>query len=332
MIHHEFWPTSLLHLPVFIYALGQSLRFRSCNYFVWANPKIKTGGWVGYSRNDLFSHLPEKYLPQSILISPKLSKEEVVRLWEESTPGGLYPVVVKPNLGGNKGRGVKYISTPEELLKYHPKALQEYIIQEYIDEPEEFGVFVLRTPDGFQISSVVQKDFLILHGDGRSTLKELWQKHSRARQFIREHDLPMYSERVLEVGQTIWLQPLASRSKGTRYVNANSIIDDMLTGHFEVLTKSIPQFFYGRIEVRAPSVNALGEGRFKVFDISGVGAEPGHIYDSNYKWTQAIKDLLWHWKMLSVIVSHNRKKKFAKESAWTTFKTVFQYRFKGNDL
>ncbi|MCO5114170.1 MAG: hypothetical protein M9899_08340 [Bdellovibrionaceae bacterium] len=327
MIHHEFWPTSLLHLPVYIYALGQALRFRSLNYFVWANPKIATGGLKGYSRYKILQHVPESHLPATVLVFASATPEDVEKLWSEK--GGAFPIVVKPDLGGSQGFGVKLINDQEELLKYHKKVKYNYLIQTYVDEPEEFGVFVLRTSEGFQISSLVQKDFLILHGDGRSSIKELFYKHGRASQFISVHELPHYSERILEVGQNVWLQPLGSRRKGTRFVNANSIIDESLTDHFQILTKHIPQFFYGRLEVRAESVRALSEGRFKVMDISGVGSVPGHIYDSGYKWTQAIKDILWHWKRLSDIVNVNRKR-LSKESASTTYKTIFFS--KGSDV
>lgn len=329
MVHHEFWPTSLLHLPLYFYYLGQSIRFGSLNYFAWANPQIPTGGLVGYSKYEILKHLPADHIPRTLAVNPTQDFEEV----EKDRQGKRidFPLIAKPDLGGGEGFKVKFIQDVEQLRKYHKNSKQTYLIQEYVDEPEEFGVVFFRTGDHFQLTSVVQKDFLILYGDGRSDIKTLHRKNQRAKKFFSEHQLPHYSERVLEVGEKILLQPIASRAYGTRFINANSIIDEQMTDCFNKLSKNVPQFYCGRIEVRAESVSDLLEGRFKVVDIAGVGGSPAHIYDPNYKTSQAIKDLLQHWRQISRLVKVNRSK-FKKESAFTTLKTIFKYYFNRGSL
>jgi hypothetical protein len=43
--------------------------------------------------------------------------------------------------------------------------------------------------------------------------------------------------------------------------------------------------YYGRVDVRAESEEALRAGRFIVLELNGVSSEPGHIYDPSYSLT-----------------------------------------------
>lgn len=323
MVHHEFWPASLFYLPIYFYYLGQSIRFRSLNYFAWVNPGMKNGGMIGYSKYSILKKVPSQFVPTTLLIEKTQLGFNHVELKLREHPDLSFPVIVKPDQGA-RGFGVKLVQNSQELRDYHNSAKSDYLIQAYLDDPQEFGVFVVKTAQEFYVSSVTQKDFLILYGDGRSSMKELFLKHPRANKYFSISDLPLYNERVLEVGQKILLEPIGNHCRGTKFVNANSIIDDSLTSHFEKLCKSIPQFYYGRFDVKAASVAALVEGKFKIMEVNGASSEPGHIYDPNYKLRQAYKDLFWHWKKMSQIVAVN-KKQYPKESLLTTVKTIVNY-------
>lgn len=282
---------------------------------------MENGGLIGYSKYKILMQLPTNRVPPTLLVNVEQDLDEVFQWMKEQKLD--FPVIAKPDQGA-RGFGVEFIENEEQLKKYHKKTKIDYLVQGYLDDPQEFGVFVIQAPEDFYISSIIQKDFLILYGDGRSTLKELFNKHPRASKYFTVKDLPLYTDRILEVGEKLLLEPIGNHCRGTKFVNANSIIDEKLTQYFKELTESVPGFYYGRFDIKAPSVEALCQGEFKVLELNGASAEPGHIYDPKYKLKQAYKDLFWHWKKMSEIVEMNRKK-YPKENTLQTLRTVLKY-------
>ena len=69
----------------------------------------------------------------------------------------------------------------------------------------------------------------------------------------------------------------------------------------------------------------LYQGKFKVMEVNGISAEPGHIYDSQISLRQAYKDLFWHWDKMAQIAEKNWKLGIKKESFWQSLRSMLDY-------
>lgn len=322
LLHHEYWPSQIFYFPILFVVLKNAMKLGSLNYFCWTNPKMQNGGLIGYSKQAMLEQIPKVFCPETLRINPKepLSTVELLLLKNNFT----YPFIAKPDRGA-RGYRVELIEDIKSLRQYHYTSKADYLIQEFIDDTQEFGVFVVRTEDEFFVSSLVQKEFLSLVGDGKSSLETLYNKHDRASKYYKKEELPTYLDRILPEGKTILLEPIGNHCRGTKFVNANKFIDQTLTDTFKNLVLKMPDFHYGRFDVKANSFEALRNGNFKVMEINGISSEPGHIYDPNMGLVQAYKDLFWHWEKMYEIASQNKKNGQNKESITTTVRALLDY-------
>ena len=60
-------------------------------------------------------------------------------------------------------------------------------------------------------------------------------------------------------------------------------------------------------------------------ELNGASSEPGHIYDSANTLFKAYKDLLFHWKRLSVISHENMKNGLRPVSFSLIIKSYFKF-------
>ena len=108
----------------------------------------------------------------------------------------LWHVIIKPDIGF-RGLLVKKLNSDADLATYIEKhSFIDLILQEYIDLPNECGIFYTRLPNAEKgkISSITLKKFLAVEGDGSSTILELIRKDKRAvryehliKEFIANH-------------------------------------------------------------------------------------------------------------------------------------------------
>lgn len=322
LLHHEFWAAPVFYTPIFFSFLKNAFKLGSLNYFCWANPKIENGGFIGYSKLKLLEQLPKDLIPRTLVLDPKISFSDVESLIINEKYS--YPFIAKPDKGA-RGYRVRYIEKLRDFRDYHKTAKQPYLIQDYIDLPKEYGVFIVRTEEQFYISSLVDKEFLALEGDGKSSLEALYNNHERASKYFRKSDLPAYLDRVLLPSERVLLEPIGNHSRGTKFVNANMHVDDQLRATFEKLVLTMPDFYYGRFDVKANSLEDLKKGLFRIIEVNGVSSEPGHIYDPKYPLESAYRDLFWHWDKMSEIASKNKAQGRTKESFVKTFISLLDY-------
>jgi hypothetical protein len=85
--------------------------------------------------------------------------------------------------------------------------------------------------------------------------------------------------------------------------------DEKLTSTIDGICKQIPGFYFGRLDIRFESWEALKEGRnFSIIEVNGAGAEPTHIYDPRHSLFFAWKEIIRHWIILNRISRMNHKK------------------------
>jgi len=78
---------------------------------------------------------------------------------------------------------VKRVNNESEASQYLSEIKIDFIVQEFVDLPLEFGVYYVRFPNeerGF-VNSITAKEFLYVQGDGLKTLQELIFEKDRAR-------------------------------------------------------------------------------------------------------------------------------------------------------
>ncbi|HEX4374165.1 MAG TPA: hypothetical protein VHZ50_12765, partial [Puia sp.] len=77
--------------------------------------------------------------------------------------------------------------------------------------------------------------------------------------------------------------------------------------------KSVPEFYYGRLDIKYNSWEELCEGKnFSVIELNGAGSEPTHIYDPKHSLFFVWKEVVRHWHLLFKISKMNAEQKKIK--------------------
>jgi len=321
---YEFWPTWLFYIPIALTWGVLALRYRSITLPTVANPLFPEGDLTGESKSKILDlvlpegkkwfarHATYKRPNQERAIAADMQRAMSVL----SKAGISFPVVTKPDIGC-RGVGVRLAKNKKELADYianFPPG-QTILFQEYIPYEPEAGIFYIRlpgAPQGF-IFSITLKYFPRVIGDGRSTLRELIEKDPRAGR-IKHVYLPRHAsqlERVLLPGETFRLNFAGSHSRGTIFRNGNTYITTSMCDIFDRVAKTIPEFYFGRFDVRFPDFKTLQSGEnFKIVEINGAGGEATSIWDSATPLGEAYKTLIRQWALLYRIGSLNRARGF----------------------
>ncbi len=305
----EYWPFAVVYLPVFVYWLWLSLKARSLFFFSASNPSILTGGLLGESKRDILDRISNEFTPKTLFVEAPAHLDSVLAQIEQQ--GIPYPLIAKPDLG-ERGWQVEKIEHWEYLVNYIQQNSFDFLIQEYVDEPIELGVFYYRMPGQARgvVSSVVQKEFLSIRGNGCDCVEELIRQNERA-----VLQLPVLRAKYGSIfqtipapGETITLVPIGNHCKGTKFLNANHLITPELVRVFDRISVPIDGFYFGRYDLRCRSVADLYAGRhIKIMELNGAGAEPAHIYQPGFSIWEAWRVLLHHWRVLYDISRENHR-------------------------
>jgi hypothetical protein len=301
----EYWPFGIIQFPLFIYWLWLSARARSLFFFSASNPGIVMGGMFGESKYDVIKKIPQVYVPKTLLIKIPASKAEVLN--EIRANELSFPLIFKPDLG-ERGYLVKKIKTEQQVEQYLDHRVN-FLIQEFIDLPLEFGVFYTRFPNepNGRVSSIVMKEMLDVIGDGQSTLAELILNKDRAK-LQWEKLRQIYQEDIFKViprDKRIELVSIGNHALGTKFLDGNYLINEKLSASFDAISKQIDGFYFGRFDLRCGSSDDLLQGRVKIMELNGCGAEPAHIYEPGYPLFKAIRVLFSHWKNIYLVSRQN---------------------------
>lgn len=243
-----------------------------------------------------------------------------------------FPLIVKPDVGF-RGLLVKKINSEKELINFLKNHILDIVIQEFITYKNECGIFYSRNPneEKGKISSITLKKFLVVLGDGTSTLQQLILADKRAVLYFdilaELHQKELHT--VPKKGEEIQLSVIGNHSKGAQFLNGNHLISKKLEQTFDDLSKSITGWFYGRIDLKYNTFEELEKGEnFKILEINGIIAEPTHIYDAeNSSYFKALKAIRTHWKSLYEIATTNHlQHKVPYKSSRTFINEMFELR------
>lgn len=304
----EYWPFGIIHFPYFFYWLWLSLRARSLVFFSASNPGIVMGGMFGESKYDVLKMIPSRLLPLSLLVAPSKDLRDI--LAEMKKVGLGYPIIAKP-VYGERGWMVRRIDSDEQLQSYKSEIKMDFILQEFIDLPEEYSIFYVRYPSepaGF-VRSLVGKEMLFVEGDGKSTLRELILSKDRAKLQWGRLKLKFADqlETVLEKGKRKVLGSIGNHSLGTMFIDCGNLINPALHETFNRLCSEIEGFYFGRFDLRCRSFDALVSGEVKIMELNGCGSEPIQIYDPDFPLSRAFKVMTRHWNDLYRISAENHR-------------------------
>jgi hypothetical protein len=304
----EYWPFGILQAPFFFYWLWLSLKARSLYFFTASNPSIFSGGMLGESKFDVLKLVPVHLKPKTLLIKIPTTWKDVTAALKEA--GLVYPVIFKPDLG-ERGWMVRKIHNDQEASQYLSEIKIDFLVQEFLDLPLEFGVFYVRKssePEG-KVISINSKEMLSVTGNGSDTLGDLIDQNPRARLQAKRLK-PLFENRwrdVIAKDETILLNAIGNHCLGTKFMNGNSLITTKLNESFNNISKQIDGFYFGRYDLRCASLEDLENGRIKIMELNGCGAEPAHIYQPGFSLWSALKVLYHHWTLLYEISVENHK-------------------------
>lgn len=310
LFHWEYWPMQLLYIPVYFQWAYYSLKARTVFWFNAANPSIKNGGFIMESKKEIYNLIPQQYYPKTQLIRERDSFEKAV---EQFNKGQFkYPVIAKPDIG-LRGSAVKRIHNESELKKYHEKASFDYLIQDLITYPNEIGIFYVREPhqQKGKITGIVGKEFLIVQGDGVSTLEDLLKKDPRHELQLKALKKEYGSDLriILKSGEQLNLVPYGNHIRGAKFLDFSHCISPQLTDVINELCLQIPDFYFGRLDLMYQSFEELEQGKnFSIVELNGAASEPTHIYDPKHSVFFAWKELFRHISYLYRISEANHKR------------------------
>ena len=314
----EFWPGWLFYGPVIAHCAAMALRFRAPLALVAANPMITAGGLCGESKRDILDQVGPEARPLLARYTSLCTHEwnahiDLASAEERLAEARLgYPLVAKPDIGCN-GTGVRLIPGPADFYRYlaaFPRG-ERVLLQEYVPDIGEAGIFYVRHPDEpvGRITSITLKYPPSVTGNGRSTLRELILADPRAGR-VPQLYLPRLAHRQHEVpaqGETVRLVFVGNHCKGSIFRDGTRYASPALTACFERIARAIPQFHFGRIDVRFTSLAALtrGEG-FRIIEINGAGSEATHVWDPTTSLTEAWRAQFFHYGQAWRIGAANR--------------------------
>lgn len=305
----EYWPFAVIYAPAFFYWLYLSVKAHSLVFFSAANPAIEAGGLVGESKINILRKLPKELAPKTLFVPKGEPIDTISKKLSESDI--RYPLIAKPNVG-SRGFLVEKVLDLASLETFLSQQQVDFLLQEFINYPMEISVLYYRFPNSSEgaITSVTIKKYLTVTGNGELTVLQLIKKIDRAKlqlETLRNTHSNIMNY-VPKKNEVVELVPFGNHCRGAAFYNGNHLIDKDLVKTFDTISHKLEGIYFGRFDIKCQDILNLRQGKeFKILEINGVGAEPAHIYDPNYRLFQAFKDILNQWNIIYQISQHNRR-------------------------
>ncbi|MGG6428498.1 D-alanine--D-alanine ligase [Acetobacter ghanensis] len=320
----EFWPRWVFYTPVVAYWILLGLRYRDVTLPTAANPRITTGGLCGEKKSELLDmagpYAQQWIAPYATFTTGSNDLAEATRAMRSKNLA--FPVVVKPDIGCN-GTGVKLVHTQEELTQVcasFPRNIS-LVVQKLITWPHEAGLFYIRHPDEptGRLTSLTYKDIPFLTGNGRDTVLDLLKQDVRTSKVLHIYTprLQHCLNTIPAEGETLELVFAGNHCKGAVFRNGIPDITPELTAQIDRIMQDIPDFYFGRIDLKFCSVEDLSLGKnFEIIEINGVGAEAIHIWDAKTTLREAYVAQFHHYRESYRIGAKNKAAGWKPTNLW----------------
>lgn len=311
LFNWEYWPFYAVYGPLYPYWLWLSLKAHSFFFFSAANPWIRNAGFAMERKQKIYDLMPAYCYPKTVFCEAPATGTQV---WQTLLRKDFrFPLIAKPDIG-QRGLQVKLLPTRADLDKYAAQSKVDFLVQEYVDYTNEAGIFYYRMPgsERGRISGIVGKEFLSVVGNGQATVEALLLKEDR---YVLQ--LPalrkIYGavlQEVPEAGVYLTLSPYGNHARGARFTDLTKHCTPALEKVIDELCRQLPEFYYGRLDIRYRSWEELCAGtHFSVIELNGAGSEPAHIYDPGHSLWYAWKEIARHWRLLYDISRENATRK-----------------------
>ena len=305
----EFWPGYLFDIPVYVYFLYLAIRAKHLGFFSNINPDMTLSGFAGYGKHEDMDKFDAKISPITVFVTEGHDNEYIEQ--EMKKHGITYPCIAKPTLG-RTGRDVNKIHDTKELKTYLKHVHEDILIQEFIDYPLEFWIFYYRMPgeETGHITWIVEKKFMFLHGNGKNTFEELVYHHPRAKYYYHQlkEEYPDKWPSVLGEWEIFQLNYIGNHCRGSIFYDVSHLINPQLESIVDETTRKMPEFYFGRYDIKAKSIEDMYQWNFKIIELNGMGSLPTHIYDPKHTVRNAYKTLFHHRKIAYRISKENKKR------------------------
>lgn len=294
LTRHSNWPEFILRLPVIAQYLWLSFVYRSFSLFTLANRGLGDAGGVpagskyenyrsvfennsfarerGMSVKTVFLEAGKSAGERFEIAKALLAREQIA-----------FPCVVKPELGEG-GLGVMICKNAGELKAWLAVNIDNAVIQEYAGG-EEYEVLWIRRPNhaAGRISSVIQKDFVIIKGDGERNLEDLiWADDKSVNNGTLYEKLNFKNAmKKPAAGECCQLATAGTRIKGARYVRRPELRTKALAGTIDALVNAAGRDIHFLVlDIKVPDKTALAAGTdLRIVSVKGAGATTTAVYD-----------------------------------------------------
>ncbi len=313
----ECLPKWLNCIPLVAQWLWLSMRYGSVTLPSSANPRITCGGMVGEGKLEYFDGmgaLAKSYTAEyvAIIINDSTTVHEAMIQMQANHLH--FPIIAKPNVGWC-GYGVRLISNPHELEKYvdtFPKG-QTLILQRYLPEAGEAGLFYARHPDETtgRLIGITLRYFPQVIGDGVHTIQQLIAADQRLRRIEHNtlHESDFDPNAIPADGNIVRLATIGSTRVGGLYCDGSDQITAELDKAVDAIAQDMKGFYIGRFDVRYESLEQLRAGTgFAIMEVNGSGSESIHAWDPKYSIAQSYSIIFSKQRLLFAISAANRSK------------------------
>ncbi len=312
LFHWEYWSMNIVYIPIYFLWTWYAIKSKSIFFFNSCNPTIRNGGFYMESKKEIYDLIPQKYYPKTELIINKTSFENILQILENSQIN--FPFIAKPDIG-LRGSAVKKIHNLEDLKIYYNKADFDFLIQDFIPFDKEFGIFYVRFPNQKlgKITGIVEKEFVIVSGDGKSTIEILIKQIPRYEMQFKtlQKEFGTKLQEIIPNGEKLNLVPYGNHIRGAKFLDSSHLISDKLNKVLNEICLQIDGFYFGRLDIMYNDFSELESGKnFAIVELNGAASEPTHIYDPKHSIFFAWRELARHITYMYKISIENNKKGF----------------------
>lgn len=284
----ERMPKWLICIPLTLQWLLLSARYGSLTLPSAANPGITSGGLVGEGKLEYFSAMGPIARRATANYCAIVARATATRagLYRALKKAGLsFPVIAKPDLG-LCGYGVRLLCDMTALQGYVQAfpAGETVVLQQYLPQEGEAGIFYAREPgsEAGRVIALALRYFPRVSGDGIQSVAELIAGDPRAGRMrdSKLHECTHDRNRIPAVGEVVRLATIGSTRVGGIYRDGMSYITPQLGAAIDAIACDMPNFHFGRFDVRFDSLQKLAGGSgFTIMEINGAGSEAIQAWD-----------------------------------------------------
>jgi hypothetical protein len=214
-------------------------------------------------------------------------------------------LVLKPEVAED-GAGLRFVADEVRLERLVRSMGEDLVLQKHIPGLE-FEVVWRRNPgkDDGRIMAIVQKQDVVVRGDGEQTLEELiWLDEvavSRGDLYQRCHSRELND--VVPAGRMVTLNLSGSYGHGARCLHRPDLVSAELGDAVTAFAKRFPGLHFARFDLRAVSEGEFRAGRFVCTEVGGCCHVSSLVRDGSLRFSRSYAAV---WQQLKACLEAGR--------------------------